>query len=66
MAMAEDDGRAAFWEVYGRLDRSAAAVWRPRFYEARHLGAIRLERHRLGRADAVRESYGAMAGCSPS
>lgn len=61
MAMAKDDERTAFWESYGPLDRSEAAVWRARIYEARHLGAIRLERHWLGKADAVRESYGAMA-----
>ncbi|WP_181007544.1 hypothetical protein [Streptomyces sp. SM1] len=61
MATAKDDERMVFWEPYGALDRSPAAVWRARVYEARHLGAIRLERHRLGKADAVRESYGAMA-----
>ncbi|MEU9214520.1 aminoglycoside phosphotransferase family protein [Streptomyces sp. NPDC048415] len=62
MAMAKKDERTAFWDSYGLLDRSAAAVWRSRIYEARHLGAIRLERHRLGKTDAVSESYGAMAG----
>ncbi|MFD8259566.1 phosphotransferase family protein [Streptomyces griseoluteus] len=61
MATAKDDERTAFWESYGALDRSPSAVWRARVYEARHLGAIRLERHRLGNADAVRESYGAMS-----
>ncbi|MDK0521303.1 aminoglycoside phosphotransferase family protein [Streptomyces sp. ML-6] len=62
MATAKEDERTAFWESYGALDRSSAAVWRARIYEARHLGAIRLERHRLGRADAVRESYDTLAG----
>ncbi|MGW8700162.1 phosphotransferase family protein [Streptomyces eurythermus] len=61
MATAKEDERTAFWESYGVLDRSPAAVWRARVYEARHLGAIRLERHRLAKTDAVRESYGAMA-----
>ncbi|MEU9397910.1 aminoglycoside phosphotransferase family protein [Streptomyces sp. NPDC048324] len=61
MAKAKTDEREAFWDSYGPLDQSAAAVWRARIYEARHLGAIRLERHRLGKADAVHESYGAMA-----
>ncbi|MEU0219309.1 aminoglycoside phosphotransferase family protein [Streptomyces sp. NPDC006265] len=61
MATAKDDERTAFWEPYGALDRSPSAVWRARVYEARHLGAIRLERYRLGKRDAVRESYGAMA-----
>ncbi|WP_372350812.1 phosphotransferase family protein [Streptomyces sp. KL116D] len=62
MARAKTDERTAFWESYGLLDGSAAAVWRARIYEARHLGAIRLERYRLGKADAVDDSYGAMSG----
>ncbi|MFB8441228.1 phosphotransferase family protein [Streptomyces niveus] len=61
MANAKDDERTAFWESYGEPDRSATALWRARVYEARHLGAIRLERHRLAKPDAVEESYGAMA-----
>ncbi|GAB1339858.1 phosphotransferase [Streptomyces sp. E-15] len=61
MAAAKADERIAFWEPYGVLDRLPAGVWRARVYEARHLGAIRLERHRLGK-DSVGESYGAMAG----
>ncbi|MBV2364123.1 phosphotransferase family protein [Streptomonospora nanhaiensis] len=61
MATAKADEREAFWESYGPLDRSEAAVWRARVYEARHLGAVRLERYRLGKAEAVSESYGAMA-----
>ncbi|MFG2162784.1 phosphotransferase family protein [Streptomyces olivaceus] len=61
MAGAKPDERTAFWESYGAPDRSAAAVWRAAVYEARHLGAIRLERHRLAKSDAVEESYGAMA-----
>ncbi|MGW7086603.1 phosphotransferase family protein [Streptomyces sp. NPDC054871] len=61
MATAKNDERTAFWESYGALDRSPAAVWRAQVYEARHLGSVRLERHRLAKTDAVRESYGAMA-----
>lgn len=53
--------RDAFWESYGPLDRTSAGVWRSRIYEARHIGAIRLERHRLGNADGVKDTYGAMA-----
>jgi aminoglycoside phosphotransferase (APT) family kinase protein len=60
MAKAKADERESFWEGYGPLDRSDAAVWRSRIYEARHLGAIRLERHRLSKDD-VRESYSAMS-----
>ncbi|PZT74872.1 phosphotransferase family protein [Streptomyces sp. AC1-42W] len=62
MATAKQDERTAFWETYGAVDRSPAAVWRAGIYEARHLAAIRLERHRLGKADAVRESYDTLAG----
>jgi aminoglycoside phosphotransferase (APT) family kinase protein len=61
MAQAKPDEREAFWESYGDLDRSPDALWRAKIYEARHLAAIRLERHRLGKADAVRESYEEMA-----
>ncbi|GAA2231298.1 hypothetical protein GCM10010360_63930 [Streptomyces nogalater] len=61
MATAKNDERTAFWQSYGTRDRSPAARWRSRIYEARHLGALRLERHRLGKADAVAESYQAMA-----
>jgi aminoglycoside phosphotransferase (APT) family kinase protein len=53
--------REAFWETYGSVDRSSRAVLRSRIYEARHIGAIRLERHRLGNADGVRETYSDMA-----
>lgn len=49
--------RDAFWETYGTPDRSPAAVLRSRFYEARHLGAIRLERHRLGNPAGVEDTY---------
>lgn len=61
MARAKNDERTAFWESYGALDHSPAAMWRAQVYEARHLGAVRLERFRLAKTDAVRESYGAMA-----
>ncbi|GAA4234425.1 hypothetical protein GCM10022254_39240 [Actinomadura meridiana] len=61
MASAKSDERAAFWDAYGEADASPKARWRFRLYQARHLGAIRLERHRLGKTDAVKESYGAMA-----
>lgn len=61
MAKAKQDERVAFWESYGALDQSPTAAWRARIYEARHLGAIRLERYRLGKSAAVGESYQAMA-----
>ncbi|MEU2246136.1 aminoglycoside phosphotransferase family protein [Streptomyces sp. NPDC019224] len=61
MATARQDERVAFWEPYGALDRSPAAVWRAGIYEVRHLGAILLEGHRLGETDAVSDSRGRLA-----
>jgi aminoglycoside phosphotransferase (APT) family kinase protein len=61
MAQAKDDEREAFWESYGDLDRSPDATRRAAIYEARHLAAIRLERYRLGKHEAVKEGYDAMA-----
>ncbi|MEV6923937.1 aminoglycoside phosphotransferase family protein [Dactylosporangium sp. NPDC051485] len=49
--------RDAFWDSYGSLDRSIAAQLRARVYEARHLGAVRLERHRLGNIEGVESTY---------
>lgn len=57
MAQAKDDERTAFWENYGPLDHSPAAQLRQQIYEARHIGAIRLERHRLGNDDGVSATY---------
>lgn len=61
MALAKADERESFWESYGPLDRSDAARWRSQIYEARHLGALRLERHRLSNPGGVEESYSAMS-----
>ena len=61
MANAKQDERVAFWESYGPQDRSPFAEWRSRVYEARHIGAIRLERHRLGNIHGVRDTYDDMA-----
>lgn len=61
MAQAKPDEREAFWESYGDLDRTPTALWRAAIYEARHLAAIRLERHRLAKPEAIRESYQTMA-----
>ncbi|MEV6057577.1 hypothetical protein [Streptomyces sp. NPDC052107] len=49
--------RTAFWDTYGPRDASSAGAWRALVYEARHLGAIRLERQRLGNVEGVSESY---------
>ncbi|MER6570491.1 hypothetical protein ABT288_30985 [Streptomyces sp. NPDC001093] len=57
MAGAKQDERTAFWDAYGPRNTSLPGAWRSPVYKARHLGAIRLERHRLGNADGVRESY---------
>ncbi|WP_307820634.1 aminoglycoside phosphotransferase family protein [Streptomyces sp. BRB081] len=61
MVAAKSDERTAFWETYGSLEQSEGAAWRRKIYEARHLGAIRLERHRLGNHGGVEDSYRAMA-----
>ncbi|MCB5911076.1 phosphotransferase family protein [Streptomyces pinistramenti] len=61
MALAKQDERVAFWEAYGERDDSPAAVWRSLVYEIRHLGAVRLERHRLGNAAGVKNTYDAVA-----
>jgi aminoglycoside phosphotransferase (APT) family kinase protein len=53
--------RDAFWETYGKPDRSESATARGLIYELRHLGSIRLERHRLDNTDGVRSSYGDVA-----
>lgn len=61
MASAKTDERTAFWDGYGPQQQSPAARWRALVYEARHLGALRLERHRLGNGDGVADSYRALA-----
>ncbi|MBL7497276.1 aminoglycoside phosphotransferase family protein [Frankia sp. CNm7] len=61
MALAKQDERTAFWDSYGPRDASSAAQLRQQIYEARHLGAVRLERHRLGNGAGVRDSYPAMS-----
>ncbi|MFB7438335.1 hypothetical protein ACFC01_08400 [Streptomyces mirabilis] len=42
------------------MEQSENPLWRQKIYEARHLGAIRLERHRLGNHDGVKDSYRTM------
>ncbi len=49
--------RDAFWETYGPQSSTASAARRSLFYLAKHIGAIRLERHRLGNSDTVPETY---------
>jgi hypothetical protein len=49
--------RDAFWETYGPRPSTTGAARRSLFYLAKHNGAIRLERHRLGNADTVPETY---------
>ncbi|MFD5814793.1 phosphotransferase family protein [Streptomyces sp. NPDC127038] len=61
MATAKHDERAAFWDTYGPRRLSPAAAWRGLVYEARHLGSIRLERHRLNNPDGVRDTYQSVA-----
>jgi aminoglycoside phosphotransferase (APT) family kinase protein len=55
--------RDVFWaeDSYGPLDITPDALWRRYVYEARHLGAILLERHRLGDAEGVQGAYDDLA-----
>jgi aminoglycoside phosphotransferase (APT) family kinase protein len=55
--------RDVFWDEdsYGPPDATADAVWRRHVYEARHLGAVLLEAHRLGDRDGVRATYEKLA-----
>ncbi|MYW94892.1 aminoglycoside phosphotransferase family protein [Amycolatopsis rubida] len=53
--------RDSFWDTYGRPDASPPARRRALYYEARHLGAVRLERYRLGKEGKVEESYPELA-----
>lgn len=55
-----DTERAAFWEAYGAPHETAPAVWRALIYRARHVSAIRLERHRLRRHTKIAGSYAEM------
>ncbi|MCX5199768.1 hypothetical protein OOK31_38845 [Streptomyces sp. NBC_00249] len=61
MARAKRDERLAFFDTYRAQDSSPAAAFRRQVYEAHHLGAIRLERHRLGNTDGVQATYQDMA-----
>ncbi|OQD57530.1 aminoglycoside phosphotransferase [Streptomyces phaeoluteigriseus] len=61
MASAKQDERTAFWDTYGPRAATSADAWRALVYEARHLGAIRLERHRLHNTDGVHSTYDSMA-----
>ncbi|MGI8311974.1 phosphotransferase [Saccharopolyspora hattusasensis] len=54
--------RDAFWGTYGARPATPGAAVRSLFYLAKHTGAIRLERQRLGNTDAVSESYEQMRG----
>jgi aminoglycoside phosphotransferase (APT) family kinase protein len=49
--------RDAFWETYGQLSDTPGRQIRELFYQARHVAAVRLERHRLGNHSAVPETY---------
>jgi aminoglycoside phosphotransferase (APT) family kinase protein len=45
--------RDTFWETYGPPD----PTWRRLIYQAAHLGAVRLERHRCANHAAIPETY---------
>ncbi|MFE5492995.1 phosphotransferase family protein [Streptomyces virginiae] len=61
MARAKQDARTAFFDSYGLPADTEKSAWRRHVYEVRHLGALRLERHRLGNETGVADSYGAVA-----
>lgn len=54
--------RDAFWDGYGPRPSGDATVRRSLYYLARHVGALRLERQRRGRADLVPQTYEEIAG----
>lgn len=49
--------RDAFWETYGPLTATPGAGRRSLVYQARHIGAVRLEGHRLGKPDSIPATY---------
>jgi aminoglycoside phosphotransferase (APT) family kinase protein len=49
----------SFWETYGPPDSTPSALRRSRYYQASHIGAARVERHRLGRQN-VPDTYDQM------
>jgi aminoglycoside phosphotransferase (APT) family kinase protein len=57
MASAKTDEQTAFWDTCGLRNTASADAWRALVHEARHLGAIRLERHRLNNPNGVRDTY---------
>ncbi|MBT2404624.1 aminoglycoside phosphotransferase family protein [Streptomyces sp. ISL-87] len=61
MARAKQDERLSFFEACPAPADTAPVRWRRHVYEVRHLGALRLERHRLGNQAGVRDSYLAVA-----
>ncbi|MER8097887.1 hypothetical protein [Streptomyces goshikiensis] len=61
IAQAKQDERLSFFESCPAPADTAAVRWRRHVYEVRHLGALRLERHRLNNPAGVRDSYPAVA-----
>ncbi|KOU62695.1 phosphotransferase family protein [Streptomyces sp. IGB124] len=61
MARAKQDERLSFFETCPAPADTESVRWRRHVYEVRHLGALRLERHRLGNQAGVRNSYPAVA-----
>lgn len=51
--------RDAFWDTYGTPASTPAALRRTLYYRASHVGAARVERHRLGRG-SVPDTYDQM------
>ncbi|MBF6333233.1 phosphotransferase family protein [Nocardia transvalensis] len=55
------EAQEAFRAAYGAAHPTPQADWRATVYQVLHLGAIRLERHRMGRFAKIPESYDAMS-----
>ncbi|MFF2902691.1 hypothetical protein [Streptomyces sp. NPDC057966] len=53
--------RDEFWTTYGPLSTNAAAIQRRLLHRVVHLSAIRPERQRTGRLDALMDSYEEMS-----
>ncbi|KOU62680.1 hypothetical protein [Streptomyces sp. IGB124] len=49
--------RAAFFDSYGHAEETENSAWPWHVYKVHHLGALCLERHRLGNEACVGNSY---------
>jgi aminoglycoside phosphotransferase (APT) family kinase protein len=57
VARKSTEAREAFRETYGQAETTSGAEWRTLVYQALHIGAARLERHRLRNFAKIPASY---------